>query len=204
MPESTPSRWLKLSAVMLAIQAVFAAVAPFFSHVTQRYNPTGGGIMPMGATIVLIVLCVINAIRIRRDRPPLTSPAETLGCYLVLGFLNTAKRPACRQIHEKHDGELPLFDEALHIRVTHAGGYIPINGTNLIAGSVFANFIKLHPPTFEDTLVFSGKDVVNRFAGIDFDVTNFLCQFFGNQGTSTVSNICFTISSDVFSSASAS
>ena len=81
---STRDRWLRLSVILLAFQAVMSAANPFFSHVTQRYLPSGGGLMPLGATLALIVLCAVNAIRSRRGGEPLTTPAETLGCYIVL------------------------------------------------------------------------------------------------------------------------
>lgn len=81
---STPARWLRMSVVVLAFQAVMSAMAPFFAHVTQRYNPSGGGLMPLGATLAVIVLCAVNAVRTRRGGSPLTTPAETLGAYVVL------------------------------------------------------------------------------------------------------------------------
>jgi len=40
--------------------------------------------MPLGATFVFLVLCAINLWRSRRDRPPLTPPAESLACFVVL------------------------------------------------------------------------------------------------------------------------
>ncbi len=77
-------RWIKLSAVLLALVALIAAAAPFMTHLMHRYNPAGGGVMPLGAAVMFLALCTANALRTRWGKPVFTTPGESLGCFVVL------------------------------------------------------------------------------------------------------------------------
>ena len=85
-----------------------------------------------------------------------------------------------------------------------AGRNIPVYSPDVITRLVGTHLVKLHTLTFEHTMVFSGKDVIYCLAGVYLNIADFFCQFLADHGTSTLSRICLTISSLVFSSASAS
>ena len=81
---SPATRWVRLSAILLGLVVLFAASSPFMSNVIQRHNLTAWGIMPLGAMVVFLGLCAVNDVRGRQGRLPLTTPAESLACFLVL------------------------------------------------------------------------------------------------------------------------
>jgi hypothetical protein len=84
--ETSARRWLVLNAAALIYVALLAAISPFLVNVLQRQNLTGGGLMPLGAAAVFFALCAVNALRRRRGKTPFTSPAETLGLFVVVAM----------------------------------------------------------------------------------------------------------------------
>ena len=124
--------------------------------------------------------------------------------HLIFHAFRTAEGARGREVHQEHHGQFAFFDEALHVGVPHAGGNIPVDRAHLVAELVFTHLVKLHTTALEDTMVFPGKRVIDGFAGVDLEVADFFRQLFGNHGTLTDSRMRVTMSSEVFSSASAS
>ncbi len=127
-----------------------------------------------------------------------------LGRHLVLHFFVAAKRTGRRQVHHKNDGQLTLFLKTLHVGMPHACGHVPVYRAHLVTRLVFAHLVELHALPLENALILAGQNIIHGFAGVNLEVSNFLSEFFGDHGTSTVSKIFWTKSSEVFSSASAS
>ena len=44
----------------------------------------------------------------------------------------------------------------------HAGRDVPVDGANVVAGYVFADFVELHPATLEHRVVFAGEMFVHQ------------------------------------------
>src|SRR5262249_31162236 len=110
------------------------------------------------------------------------------------------------------DRELTLFAERLDERRPCAGGDVPVDRTDLVAGDVLADGVELHPASLEDAEVLAGEQVIDLAARDDLDPPHFfenileLSRRHGSrrQGTGTDSRTLRTTSSDVVSSASAS
>ena len=54
-----------------------------------------------------------------------------------------------------------------------AGGDVPVNGADVVAGDVFADFLKFHALAFEYGVVAAGEDIVDGAARADFDAPDF-------------------------------
>ena len=102
-----------------------------------------------------------------------------LGGEFALAELDTSKQPRGAHIHKKHDSQLALFGEFLDIGHVHAGRNIPVDGSNFITWSIFANLFKIHAPTFENAVVLAREDRVHQPAGAQLDEANFFENFFG-------------------------
>jgi len=71
-------------------------------------------------------------------------------------------------VDEKPDGEFPLFNIALDVRLAGAGGDVPVDGADVIARFVGADFVEVHAAAFEDTAVFAGQQVLDRLSFMRF------------------------------------
>lgn len=70
--------------------------------------------------------------------------------------------------HQKH-GHFAFFDKLFHIRRAGSGGYVPVDGTHIVAWHVFADFAEFHAVPFKGTVVGSGHHGVEGAANAEFD-----------------------------------
>ena len=70
--------------------------------------------------------------------------------------------------HEEH-GHFAFFDEFFDVRRACSGGHVPVNGTDVVAWHVFADFAEFHAVPFEGAVVSSGHHSVERAANAEFD-----------------------------------
>ena len=80
-------------------------------------------------------------------------------------------------VNQQHHGQFPFFYVPLYKRLAGTGRHLPVDGSYFVAGLVGAHFVKLHAPAFEDSVIFTGKTVVDQMAGADLDPADFLDKF---------------------------
>ena len=88
--------------------------------------------------------------------------------------------------------------------MSHAGSDIPVDGAHFIPRLVLPDLFELHSLALEHAPVFPGEDVVHCLAGVDLKIADLFGELARDHGTSTAARISSMMSSDVFSSASAS
>lgn len=76
-------------------------------------------------------------------------------------------------IDEEDDGQLTFFGELFDIGGAVAGGDVPIDGTDIVTGDVFADLLEFDTLAFEDGVVAAGEDILDGVTGADFDSPNF-------------------------------
>ena len=70
--------------------------------------------------------------------------------------------------HEEH-GHFAFFDEFFDVRRACSGGHVPVNGADVVAWHVLADFAEFHAVAFEGAVVSSGHHSVERAANAEFD-----------------------------------
>ena len=80
----------------------------------------------------------------------------------------TEFRAAGRIDHEEH-GHFTFFDELFDVRRACSGGHVPVNGADVVAWHVLADFAEFHAVAFEGAVVSSGHHSVERAADGEFD-----------------------------------
>ena len=95
------------------------------------------------------------------------------GGQFAFGLGAGAEQSGAAEIDQEHDGELAFFDEFFDEGMVHAGGDIPIDGADFIAGLVLADFLKVHALAFEDAVVLAGERFVNQAEGTELDLADF-------------------------------
>ena len=70
--------------------------------------------------------------------------------------------------HEEH-GHFTFFDELFDVRRACSGGHVPVNGADVVAWHVLADFAEFHAVAFEGAVVSSGHHSVERAADGEFD-----------------------------------
>ena len=104
--------------------------------------------------------------------------------------------------HEEH-GELALLEIALDVGRAEAGGDVPVDGADVVAGLVLAHFGELDPAAAERAGVLAGHDVAHEVAGGDLQPPHLARDLLRTHGTGTASRIRRTTSSGPMPSASA-
>ena len=125
-------------------------------------------------------------------------------------------------VHDQENGELTLFDVALHVRRAHARSDVPVDGPDIVARNVWPDFVELDAAALEDRDIGARQDVRDLAAGSQLDPPDLVndlrrqhvepqsrCRVrpvlpSGHQGTSTLERITSTRSSALRPSASAS
>jgi hypothetical protein len=51
--------------------------------------------------------------------------------------------------------------------------HVPIDAADIVAVLIFADLGELHPPSFEDGVVFAGEDLIDQTTGLDLDLADF-------------------------------
>ena len=85
-------------------------------------------------------------------------------------------------IDGEEDGEFAFFAEFFDEGDAGAGGDVPVDEADFVAGGVFADFIEVHAAALEDGVVFAGEGVGDEAAGAQLDLTDFLEDFAGGGG----------------------
>src|SRR5262249_12726028 len=88
-----------------------------------------------------------------------------LALELALG----AELAGAREVDEEEDRQLALLDVFLDVRVAHARGDVPVDGADVVAELVLADFGELHPAPLEYGVVFPGHRLVDQAVGADLD-----------------------------------
>ncbi|MPN01076.1 hypothetical protein SDC9_148276 [bioreactor metagenome] len=114
------------------------------------------------------------------------------------------KNTRTADIHNQHQGELPLFYKLLDERMVHPGGDIPVNGTDLVPGLILAHLVKVHSLALEHAVILSRQRFTDQAVGANFNLPDFLENLAWNHGTGNWSKIFWITVSLVISSASAS
>ncbi len=87
-----------------------------------------------------------------------------------------AELPGAAEVHDEHDGQLPLLLEDLDEGVVEAGGDVPVDRPDVVAVLVLPHLGELHPAPLEDAVVFPGEDLVDDAPGLDLDLPDLLQQ----------------------------
>ena len=66
-----------------------------------------------------------------------------------------------RAIDQQHHGQLALLDVAFDEGMAHAGGDVPVDGANVVAGLIFADFLEGHAAALEDAAIFAAEQVLD-------------------------------------------
>jgi hypothetical protein len=89
---------------------------------------------------------------------------------IPFGFRAVAGAAGGGGVDEQPDGEFALFDVAFDVRLAGACGGVPINGADVVAFGVGAEFVEVHAASFEDTVVLAGEQVLDRIAGLQLQL----------------------------------
>ena len=72
-------------------------------------------------------------------------------------------------VDREHHRQLPLLDVALDVRLSRAGGDVPVNGPHVVARYVLADLIELHAPALEHRVVLTRQPFLDKLASRDLD-----------------------------------
>ena len=89
-----------------------------------------------------------------------------LGGDLALLLQPRAELVAAAAIDDQHHGQLALLDEALDERMAHAGGDVPVDGADVVAGLVLAHLLEGDAGALEDAVVLAAEQVLDGPAGL--------------------------------------
>ncbi len=76
-----------------------------------------------------------------------------LGGEFALGLLAGAEEAGAAEVDHEHEGQFAFFDEFFDERMVHAGGDVPIDGADFVAGLIFADFLEVHALALEDAVI---------------------------------------------------
>jgi hypothetical protein len=82
--KETPARWTALMAFSLAVVTAIAASAPWISNMAKGWNPGSWGMLPLGASFILLAMSSLNALARRRGRGDWFSPREIMAAFFVI------------------------------------------------------------------------------------------------------------------------
>ena len=91
-------------------------------------------------------------------------------------FGATGSRDAAgsRGIHDQPDDQFALLDISFDVRTARAGGHVPVDGPDFIAGMVRADLVEIHPATFEHAPVLAGQQVFDRVSRAQLELSQTL------------------------------
>src|SRR5206468_3676631 len=105
-----------------------------------------------------------------------------LGGHLALLLQERAELAAATAVEQQQDGQLALLDEALDERVAHAGGDVPVDGADVVAGLVLADLLKGDAGALEDAAVLAAEQVLDGAAGPELEAADLADDFAGEHG----------------------
>ncbi len=85
-------------------------------------------------------------------------------------------------VHQEENGEFPFLAEAFDKGGAHAGGDIPVNGPDVVARDILADFVEFNPMSLEHGVVLAGEMLVYEPVGDQADLPHLLHQFFDVEG----------------------
>ncbi len=97
---------------------------------------------------------------------------------VALHLLSATEQVRGTDIDHEHDGHFALFDKFFDVRRAGAGGDVPVDGADVVAGHIFAHLVELHPAPLEGGMVLPRKHVVHGVFGGDLDSSDFFQKFF--------------------------
>ena len=86
----------------------------------------------------------------------------------ALGIRHRTEVRGGADIDHEQDREFAFFGEEFHMGFSGAGGDVPINGADVVAGNVVSNTIKIHAAALEDTGVAPGERIIDETIRADF------------------------------------
>ena len=93
------------------------------------------------------------------------STAATSAARSLFSCVPLPKRLEALMSTTQHDGHFALLDKFLDVRRAGAGGDVPVDGADVVAGHIFAHLVELHALALEDGVVLPGEHVVDRVPG---------------------------------------
>ena len=98
-----------------------------------------------------------------------------LGGHLALLLRPGAELLAAAAIDHQQHGQLAFLDEALDERMAHAGGDVPVDGADVVAGLILAHLLEGDAGALEDGVIFAAEQILDGAAGLQLqaaDLTN--------------------------------
>ena len=83
------------------------------------------------------------------------------------------------QVHCEKNGQLPLFPELLDERGVHAGGHIPVDGANIVAGGILTHLVEVHTLPLEGAMVGTSQGIRDHTPRPDFNLPDLTQHFAG-------------------------
>jgi len=80
----TPRRWTAIVAFSLAAVAVIAATAPAIVNIAKGGNPGSWGILPLGASFVLLAMASLNALARKRGKREWFTAREMMASFFII------------------------------------------------------------------------------------------------------------------------
>jgi hypothetical protein len=100
---------------------------------------------------------------------------------LALLLETRAELLAAADVDGQHHRQLAFLDEAFDERVPHAGGDVPVDGADVVAGLVFADFLEGDAGALEDAVVFAAEKVLDGPAGSQLQAADLAQEFAGEH-----------------------
>src|SRR5207248_1117177 len=89
-----------------------------------------------------------------------------------LGVPARAEALAAADIDQENERSFALLDVALDEGRAHAGGDVPIDGSHIVAGLIFAYFFKRQTGAFEDGVILAAEQVLDSPASTELKAAN--------------------------------
>ena len=86
------------------------------------------------------------------------------------------------QSTSQQDGQLAFLDEALDEGMAHAGGDVPVDGADVVAGLILADLLEGDAAALEDGVIFAAEQVLDGPPGLQLQATNLTQHFTRKHG----------------------
>ena len=88
---------------------------------------------------------------------------------------------AAAAIDQQHHGQLAFLDVALDERMAHAGGDVPVDGADVVAGLVLADLLEGHAAALEDAVILAAEQVLDGPASTELKTADLLDNLRGSM-----------------------
>ena len=89
----------------------------------------------------------------------------------------SAKRHRAGYIQHQKYSQLPFFNVFFDVRSIEPGADVPVDISYIVIEGVFAHFVELDTAAFENAVVCSADNIIDQFAGDEFQFADFFQQF---------------------------